>query len=440
MLHDQNLNFFLGVVIVVLAWTKAKNLAEDPAWQHSFLEFLSFSSFSIEAALPKVKPQAAHKLELRIADIQRDSKTLTHLSSLQVSLGHVYREAGAYEIALGHYQQALADASQVKDLNAAGNALAAIAELYLSMGRMHHLRKELERNVHLIDPNSEGGLHALRALVKTRLLSGREAQALHILSKMLEMLRGTTSSQDIQAILFSEIGGAHQSRGNLQKAQQFLEQALVYQEQAPAGNELALTYTRLGRTLHRLGNVDASLTLHRKALQLQDKAVGQIRIAAEMHCDLARAQRDSSDGSSLAIASVEKAEQLLQGEESSIEYGNLALLKADLLHSTGQLDTAEMYARKALQTLQTALGEKEMPQVASALNSLGRILTAQRRFSDALEHHRQALVIGLKTHGLFHTGAALSYTGMGEAYEHLGNGGAAKRCFEKRAEIETRLQ
>jgi tetratricopeptide (TPR) repeat protein len=434
MLNDQSLNFFLGIVIVVLAWSKIKNLDES-AWQHYIFDALGSSSHAVEA-----KPQAAQELEMQIADLKRDTSQLTRLSSLQVSLGHVYREAGLHEIALGHYQHALTDANQVKDLNAAGNALAAIADLHLSLGQIHEVRRKVEKSVHLIDPSTEGGLQALRALVKTCLLSGHEEQALDLLSKMLVMLRGKTTSQNTQAILLSEIGAAHQSRGNLHKAKTYLKQALSSQEKAGISHEIALTYGRLGRTLHRLGNVDAALALHRKALQLQEQSDGQFLNMAEIHCDLARAQRDSSEGRSMAIATVEKAEELLQGKESSTEYGTLALLKADLLHSNGELDKAEVYARKAIQTLQNALGEKDTPQVASALNSLGMILTAQHRFSDALEHHRQALVIGLKTYGLFHTGAALSYTGMGEAYKHLGNGGAAKRCFEKRAEIETRLK
>lgn len=372
MIHDQNLNFFLGLVLAALLWTKGKNLAEDPAWQQHVLDL--FSPGSQSAEVPLVRETASSPV-----------------------VGH--RDADILRA-----------------------------------------RKDLERSVHLMDPNSPGGLQTLRALVRARLLSGHEEQALELLSRALEMLRIATDSQDTRALLLSEIGGAHQSRGNLRMAQHYLKQALSIQKHSGEDSELALTYTRLGRTLHMLGDVDAALTFHKNALQIKDQVGGQFHVIAEIYCNLARAQRDSRDGRAVAIATVENAEKLLRGDESSMEYGSLASLKADLLRSNGQLVEAEAYARKAIQTLQAALGDTEMPQVASALNGLGKILVAQHRFSDALKNHRQALVIGLKTHGLFHTGAASSYTGMGEAYKRLGNGGAAKHCFQKRAEIEMRLK
>lgn len=399
MLNDQSLNVFLGSLIAVLAWTKVKNLADNPGWQQQILDFFT----------PYTQP-------------------------IKVS-----SESSYYEEALAQYHQAHADANRIADVDTAGAALAAIAELHLSRGQVFEAQRELESSLQSLDPNSKGGLRALRALARARLLSGQEERALVVLLKSLEMVRTSRGSQETEAILLSELGEAQQSRGNLQKAQEYLEQALTVQEQAPAGYEQALTYTRLGRTLHRLGNAQEALAFHKKALQIQE-AVGNFGVMAEMYCDLARAQRDSNADNSVAIASVEMAEHLLQGTESSIQYGNVASLKADLLRADGQLVEAEAYAKKAIQILQGALGARETPQVASALNSLGRILLAQRRFSDAVEHHRQALVIDLKTHGLFHTGTALSYSGLGEAYKHLGNGGAAKHCFEKRAEIELRLK
>ena len=115
-------------------------------------------------------------------------------------------------------------------------------------------------------------------------------------------------------------------------------------------------------------------------------------------------------------------------------YNNLGLL----LHEAGDYPRALEHHKKALTISLKTLGE-EHPYTASSYNNLGRVYDAMGDYPRARKYYEKALAIRLKTLGEEHPDTATSYNNLGTLYYDMGDYPKAKEHMEKAVEINERV-
>ncbi|KAK0711611.1 hypothetical protein B0H67DRAFT_296663 [Lasiosphaeris hirsuta] len=213
-------------------------------------------------------------------------------------------------------------------------------------------------------------------------------------------LRKGTDDNEGTAYLLLKVGESFNNLGKYEEAEQMHRQALQLWEKA-LGEEHPDTLrsmSNLANVLNRQGKYEEAEQMHRQALQLWEKALG------EEHPDTL------SSMNNLAVildsqGKYEEAEQMhrqaLQlwekalGEEHPDTLSSMSNL-ANVLDSQGKYEEAEQMHRQALQ-----LREKH-PDTLSSMNNLAVILDSQGKYEEAEQMHRQALQLREKALGEEH--------------------------------------
>lgn len=415
-------------------------------------------------------PEAARILHTQLAKLHQNSEAGSPASSskelaLRSSLGHVYRDSGNYVEAIEHYRLARDLALQLGDTEQTVVAQTALGNAYASAGKLKEARQELEAAALVMNQDGPNAVSTQWSLANVYRDSGKIDEALAMYAKVQQkkqqleqqnqrrqqVVRRTAVQEDkpreSAAGLLSDIGQAYHSRGQLEKALLHYRQALDRHtssgEKGMKGSgdaiELASLYNRLGQALHDQGKVAEAEEHYQKALRLQQKAlrVDHPRIA-ETLMNIARNQQDSGEGD-MAMSTIEWAERLLLGKESTPEFGGVLSMKADLLRENGRLAEAERVAKTALEAQEIIYGNDDAPEMAITLIGLGNIVHDRHEYQEAVKFYMRALAINLKTVGARHPETAATYNNLGNAYQDSGDLVAAERYYMRCLEIQKQI-
>ncbi|MGE5815483.1 MAG: tetratricopeptide repeat protein [Acidobacteriota bacterium] len=282
------------------------------------------------------------------------------------------------------------------------------------------------------------------------LLDARAAQA----------QRELAGQPELQAEILTAMGRTYRRLGDYDKAQPLLEQALasaisvfgtdhVFVAQAlhelgvvlagkadyaaaatkleraldlrrtllgPEHPDVAITLSELGRVYQDQGRNQAAEPLHREALRIRTKVLGEDGETAVSMNDLGSVLRLKGDlaGAEDLIRRGLALNRKTRGED----HPNTATSMQDLglvVAAKGDLRAAESLFREALARLRAGLGERH-PLVAATLNNLARVLLAQGRLAEASAALDEALNSARRVLGSEHPLVAIYSVNLGEVY------------------------
>lgn len=142
-----------------------------------------------------------------------------------------------------------------------------------------------------------------------------------------------------------------------------------------------------------------------------------------LHADVAAAEASlftiRGDHGAAVVALNQAIERRTQLSAPPIAIARLRANRALALNRGGDLKAAEAEGRAAVQELQALLGP-DHPMVASSTNTLATVLTAMRRYDEALVHHRRVLAIRERSLGKDHPDTASSVGNIALVYKDSG--------------------
>jgi serine/threonine protein kinase/tetratricopeptide (TPR) repeat protein len=195
---------------------------------------------------------------------------------------------------------------------------------------------------------------------------GAEVTAREILDRGATRVKGELGEQpEIQGRLMNVMAEVYHSLGLYDRARPLLDDALRVNAPGRADADRATTLDLLGTVTHDTGELEASESFYRRALELRRQALGP----------------DSPD----------VAQSL----------NNLAIT----LQARGDLKGAEPFYREALELNVRLLGEDDT-EVAWSRNTLGWVLHAQGRLAEAEPLYRAALAVQRRKLGNVHQDVA----------------------------------
>jgi len=142
--------------------------------------------------------------------------------------------------------------------------------------------------------------------------------------------------------------------------------------------------------------------------------------------------------SSVFIFSVGFLVLLLFGYSASAQTWKDLIGQADSLSKAGNLDSAVVIAKVALQKAEAQFGKSDTT-VASVLNTLGKLYYRQAKFAEAEPPFKRALEIREKTLGPHHPDVAISLSNLGNLYEEQARYAEAEPLYKQALEIQEKI-
>lgn len=378
--------------------------------------------------------------------------------ALYLSLGQIYQEAGNFPESIKLFIKARDSAVQRGESENIVKAQTMLGIAYDKAGRRQEAKRELEGAFLLLDRRGPNAFTTLRALGNVRRDSGKFDEALALYSQAQQPQQEpqwersshtpptATVPVDDMAVLLRDMGMTHHARGQLDEAMKLYKQSLDKQvglsgkvgQQTGATLELVATYNAMGRSLHDKGELEHAEEYYFKALRLQQKIFRTNHPSiVETLVNIAQAQRDSGSALEVPLATLERAETMVQGQGA--DFSDVKSLKADILREKGDLEEAERHAREALAAQMSILGSEDMPETAVFLNGLGSVLHDKENFQGAVDEYMKALDINLKSVGTMHPETAATYNNIGNAYQDVGQNEEAVRYYKQCLEIQKKV-
>ena len=277
------------------------------------------------------------------------------------------------------------------------------------------------------------------AIGSTRLQLGLAAEALPLLDKSLELMRGSSVGdasvvaevQHQRALCLQALGRAAEGEAPMRESLQ-LHERIDGRASAPtvrAMNDLALLLKDAGR-------VDDVEPLLRDAL-------ARVRAMPELD-EASLASTTGNLGMFLQeVGRAEEARLLIQETldrnrrrlgadalELSMDYNNLALLQKDL----GEVEPAERNMREAIRIMEKGLGPQH-PNVALVQINLADTLQRRGRADEAIAVLHQAVSAYEKTYGTTHPEVARAKNLLGFALRDAGNMPQAEANFREAVRV-----
>merc|ERR1719174_1907346 len=246
----------------------------------------------------------------------------------------------------------------------------------------------------------------------------------------------------------ADIGETYGRKGELDKAIEYLQQAIEQQEnlhhllqESLAGGDpvLAAMYSLLAGAYHSHGDATLAIGLFRKTLRLQQTMLrpGHPDLVTTL-LGLVRALRDVGDSVG-ALATAEQAEESVRsGPCEGLDLSRLLITKADLLREMQRHSDARVAIEEAVSMQNATLDGEESYEVAVALNMHGSILHDKGEHEDALAKYTQALDVNMRTVGLKHPETAATLNYLGALYEDIGDTNSASKQYRKCLDIQKR--
>ncbi len=209
-----------------------------------------------------------------------------------------------------------------------------------------------------------------------------------LLNRGVERARSELSDQpEVQATMLRTLGRLYRQRGNYEKAEPLLEEALSVQREHPSSSplDLAKSLHERARLLRHKGDVERAKGLYRDALAMQREEIGP-----DPHSDVAK---NLSELGVIAArtGAYDRADSLFREALSmrrAIHGSNhpevaTALHVLGLLHIvTGELEVAERMLRRSLDIRRNHV-DTDNAYVAETLDRIGQVLVKQGKTEEA---------------------------------------------------------
>lgn len=385
--------------------------------------------------------------EVYLHQLQQDIHDATgRLVTLRLS-------AGEFSLSKGQYVDAVAHCEIAKKLVAPDASEQHVAVLLASgialnhLGRLQEARRDLEGAAAIMNPTGDQAVMVLQMLGTVRREMGHLDAALKFYWQAWEvgLARDRADSEKLPMVA-ADIGETYARKGELDKAIEYLDQAIeqqenlhhLLQESLVGGDpQLASIYSLLASAHHGHGDAARAIGLFRKTLRMQQRMLrpGHPELVATL-LGLIRALRDvgESDG---ALRIAQEAEQTIRsGPQEGLDLSRLLITKADLLRESQQNPEARLAIEEAVLSQHRALEGEESYEVAVALNMYGSILHDHGEHEGALEKYTQALDVNMRTVGLQHPETAATHNFLGALYEDTGDVASASIQYRKCLDIQ----
>jgi eukaryotic-like serine/threonine-protein kinase len=254
-------------------------------------------------------------------------------------------------------------------------------------------------------------------------MDGRDVRVVDLLEGAAERSRAELAGEsDVLAEALSAIGLSYAGLGFYDEAESLLEQVLrIRRERDPSSPRLAAATGNLGGVLLARGDLDRAEPLLLDALALLKPATRQdsIQLADLLgsHAQLLQARGDMAAAASQVRAVLALRQRLLGPRHADVaaSLNNLAVVLGQL----GDFAGAESMHREALD-IQLAAGGPEHPDVASAMSNLAFVLTELKQYPAADSFYRAALALRQRVLGPEHPD--VGWTMYSHASLHLATG------------------
>ncbi len=251
-----------------------------------------------------------------------------------------------------------------------------------------------------------------------------------------------TNQPDVEARLFSTLGGIYRLIGENEKAEAMFRQALATQRKLLGGEhvDVAQSLNSLAWALLDKSTFAEAETVSRQALAMRRRLLGkENRDVAWSLAQLALVLREeslSSEAEDLEREALAMRRRLL-GEEHREVASSLNDL-AWILSDEGRLTEAEARSREALAMRRRLFGE-EHPEVAQSLDQLALVLREEGRFTGVEDLDRQVLAMRRKLLGEEHREVAWSIANLGWALWDQGKWAEAETLFRQALAMQRKL-
>ena len=204
----------------------------------------------------------------------------------------------------------------------------------------------------------------------------------------VQRLGNAVEDKAVIAIAFGNLGLIYQTRGDLEKAEEYHLKSLEIEKELGRKEGMASQYGNLGLIYRTRGDLEEAEEYHLKSLALHEE-LGLKEGMASQYGNLGllyRRQGNLEEAEEYHLKSLEIAKELGLKEGMASQYGNLGLI----YRRQGNLEKAEEYHLKAL-GLNEELGHKE--GMASNYGNLGLIYRTRGDLEKAEEYHLKSLEI-----------------------------------------------
>jgi len=394
------------------------------------------------AELPDLGATEVYEHQLQ-HDIHR---TTDRLVTLRLSAGEFSLSKGEYADAVAHFEIAknlvdpISSEQHVAVLLACGTALN-------HLGRLQEARLDLEKARSIMNPKGDQAVRVLQMLGSIRREMGNLDAALKLYWEAWEVgLSRDRADSEQMPMVAADIGETYGRKGELDKAIEYLQQAIEQQEtlhhllqESLAGGDPVLVsmYSLLAGAYHGHGDATRAIGLFRKTLRLQQSMLrpGHPDLVTTL-LGLVRALRDTGDSAG-ALATAEHAEESIRsGPCEGLDLSRLLITKADLLREMQRHSDARVAIEEAVSMQNATLDGEETYEVAVALNMHGSILHDKGDHEDALAKYKQALDVNMRTVGLKHPETAATLNYLGALYEDIGDINSASVQYRKCLDIQ----
>jgi len=261
-----------------------------------------------------------------------------------------------------------------------------------------------------------------------------------LLNRGVERARSELSGQpEIQATMLRTLGRLYRQRGNYEKAEPLLEEALSVQRDHPssAALDLARSLHQLARLLRHEGQVERAEALYREALATQREEIGNAP-----HPDVAK---NLSELGVIAArtGTYDRADSLFREALSMRReiYGSNHPETANALHALGllhvvtdELGVAERMLRRSLDIRRTHVNP-DNAYVAETLDRIGQVLVKQGKTEEAKPLLEDAWAIRKAQFPEVHPARATSLANRGRLHRTTEEYDVADSLFRKAREI-----
>ena len=396
--------------------------------------------------------KAAEYYEKTLA-IRKDLKDALGEGQTLNNLGMVYHTWGQNDKALECLERAASIASETKDPKGESNALLNLSRVYRSWGQydkaIAYCEKSLSTKKTLEDPLEEAyALHDLGVLCYQ---AGQYDKALEHFEKVLDI---STEVADLngRGTAFNALGNVYRQWGQYEKAAECLEKALAILRDLKHVSGEGSALKNLGNVYLDWGQYDKAVECYGKSLaiwrEVQDPAEeagalnnlghvyeswGQYDKAMENFKTSLRIRRNlrdkSGEAGSLSSMGITYA-QMGQFEEALKHLQEANTINAEIGVPTrgGKDDIGNVY-------LDMGQLDKAEPLIVEAGYdvSLGRLHLLKAEYSKAADYYQKVRSWAEKNRSSY--GLFASYTGLGMAFEQLGDNIGAEDNYHKAVDL-----
>jgi tetratricopeptide (TPR) repeat protein len=220
----------------------------------------------------------------------------------------------------------------------------------------------------------------------------------------------------------------------------YRESADAYRKALSVRGEDATTLNNLALSLHSAGDYAAAEPLIRRALAIDEKALGPEHPATAMNLEnLAELLEDKGDyaGAEPLLRQVLAIREKVLGPDHPDTASILDNL-GGLMEDKGDYAAAEPLYRQALAIREKVLGP-EHPDTATSLDNLGGLLEVKGDYAEAEPLYRQALAIREKVLGPEHPDTATSLDNLGGLLDDKGDHAEAEPLYRRALAIREKV-